>query len=332
MVGDGVVRWAAARSNLGSNNDLALKLAKISTVPYEEGVVMHRQLPSISVIIGTLAEARRRDSLYRAIGSVTSQHGVTTIPIVVVNGERFDPSLVAELRLRADIRYCYLTEASLPGAVRQGRRMVATPYFCFLDDDDEYLPGALQGRAELLAGCVDADAIVGGGFRAIGNRRTNCGWESGDALVHDPLRELLTYNWLPSCGALFRTARIDCDFFDDMPRFLEWTHVAFKLCLMKRLIFSAVAGHVVHDTEESVSKSSAFKLVQPTIFQSLLLFDLPSDVRRALKVKYGSALHVVSDHYRSIGKFGYAWQFHVRSMLQPKGLRYLPYTRRLVRL
>ena len=87
--------------------------------------------PAVSVIIRTLAEGRRRDAIYRALQSIVSQQGVTAIPIVVANGDRFDPTLLEELQARRDLRFHYLELGSLPAAMQQGRAMVDTPFFCY---------------------------------------------------------------------------------------------------------------------------------------------------------------------------------------------------------
>src|SRR4051812_40745209 len=47
-------------------------------------------LPTIEVIIPTLCDTKRGPLLLRAIDSVVSQDGVLGLPVVVVNGSRFD--------------------------------------------------------------------------------------------------------------------------------------------------------------------------------------------------------------------------------------------------
>ena len=286
--------------------------------------------PAISVIIRTLAEGHRRDAIYRALTSITTQEGVKAIPIVVANGDRFDASLLAELEVRRDLRYCYLEEGSLTGSRRIGRTMVDTPFFCFLDDDDEYLPGGLRNRSELLLARDDADVVVGSGYRIVENVRSLSGWKGGEPSLRDPLRELLADNWLAPSAALFRSSRVDVEFFEDAPGNFEWTYLAFKLCVTKRVIFSDLPGHVMHDTPGSASKSDAYKLAQASVLRDILRLNLPADVHHALREKYGLALHEIADHYRMLKQYGKAWRFHLKSLLQPKGIRYAPYTRRLL--
>ena len=286
--------------------------------------------PTVSVIIRTLAEGRRRDAIFRALQSIVSQQGVTAIPIVVANGDRFDPTLLEELRGRRDLRFHYLELGSLPAAMQQGRAMVDTPFFCYLDDDDEYLPHGLQERVAMLGGHEEADAVVGGGYRVIGDQRSASGWKKGVASAQDPLRELLTDNWLAPCAGLFRSSQIGVEFFRDAPAYFEWTYLAFKLCLTKRIIFSDLPGHVMHDTEESASKSERYRLAEASVIQHILRLALPDDVDRTLRERYGVAMREIADHYRAREQYGTAWRFHLNSLIQRKGMRYLPYTRKLL--
>lgn len=57
----------------------------------------------VTAIIPTLCEAARRDRLFGAIDSLLDQGGVSVKVIVVVNGDRYDPALVEELRQLRDL-------------------------------------------------------------------------------------------------------------------------------------------------------------------------------------------------------------------------------------
>jgi glycosyltransferase involved in cell wall biosynthesis len=288
--------------------------------------------PAISVIIRTLAEERRRDAIRRALQSIISQRGVRAIPIVVANGDRFDPALLAELEARSDLRFHYLEQASLPAALLRGRAMVDTPFFCFLDDDDEYLPDGLRERMAMLLEDAEADVVVGGGYRVTADQRSPSGWKKGNAGAQDPLRELLVDNWLQPCSALFRSSRIGVDFFHDAPAYFEWTYPAFKLCLTKQIRFCDLPGHMIHDTDSSASKSENYQLAEASVIQHILRLPLPDDVHRAMCERRGAAMHQIADHYRRSGKFGPAWSFHLKSVIERGGLQYVPYTRKLLSL
>src|SRR5690348_6425889 len=102
----------------------------------------------ISVIIPTTCETRRWASLRRAISTAASQENVSTEVIVIVNGDRVDPECFKQLRGMHNLKVVIQKEGSLPLALRYGRSLVSSPFFCFLDDDDEYLPGGLWQRLQ----------------------------------------------------------------------------------------------------------------------------------------------------------------------------------------
>ena len=289
-----------------------------------------RPEPTVSVIIRTLAEATRRTALHRAIESVLDQQGIGAVPIVVANGDRFDHDLVRDLAKRSDLRYHYLPEASLPLAMQRGRAMVETPFFCFLDDDDEYLPHGLESRVAALSECDHADALVGAGYRLVGGRQYASGWKRGTGSACDPLRELLSDNWLPSCGGLFRSSSIGVEFFSDAPAYFEWTYLAFKLCIEKKLAFSDVPAHVTHDTEASSSKSEKYRLAEASVIAQILDLPLRRGTRRALRERERTVMHDIAEYYRVRRRHGLAWRFHAMSLVRPNGIKYLPYTRKLL--
>src|SRR5271156_2304964 len=93
----------------------------------------------ISIIIPTLVAVERTDLLMRAINSVLTDQGSTVVPIVVANGNRFAPEVLAALKSRRDIRYLYREEGDVVAARLAGRKLVDTEFFGALDDDDEFL-------------------------------------------------------------------------------------------------------------------------------------------------------------------------------------------------
>src|SRR5215831_17690441 len=106
---------------------------------------------TVSVIVPTNALARRRELTWRAINSVLDQTGICAIPTVIVNGPARDRDVTRELEADRRLRVHILEEAGLRNALQVGRRLVDTPWFAELDDDDLLLPGALASRVEALA-------------------------------------------------------------------------------------------------------------------------------------------------------------------------------------
>jgi len=48
---------------------------------------------SLDVVVRTLADSQRSGALFRALDSIQSQCAVSARPIVVVNGDRYDPQV-----------------------------------------------------------------------------------------------------------------------------------------------------------------------------------------------------------------------------------------------
>lgn len=137
----------------------------------------------------TLARPQRADTLRAAIASVVSQAGVRAVPLVVVNGDQFDPSLVEELSRRADLRVARVGPADLPGALRAGRDLVDARWFCELDDDDLLLPGTLAERLALIDGHPKFDVVVSNGI-VRGHAGDHLLLDGVDRLAADPLSAL----------------------------------------------------------------------------------------------------------------------------------------------
>jgi glycosyltransferase involved in cell wall biosynthesis len=72
-----------------------------------------------TIIIPTLAV--RQAELERAITSLLGQTGVELVPLVVVNGDKYDPDIIRQLRQRRDIRFHQITPPGVAGARFEGR-------------------------------------------------------------------------------------------------------------------------------------------------------------------------------------------------------------------
>lgn len=290
---------------------------------------MSLRRPDVSIIMPTMARRERAASLARAIHTVVSQEGAHGIPLVVVNGDAA-PEVLEPLRRRADIRLVVRDEANLPQALRAGRALVDTPYFAVLDDDDELLPGALRTRLDALAQAPGADVVVTNGFLAGAGRRV-LNVDDFQRICADPLRMLLERHWLPPCAGLFRTRAVTLDFFEEIPRYREWTYLALRLALALRICFAEQPTFVYRtDTPDSLSKSRAYCLAGPAAIRRMLELQLPDDVRATLRVRLAGDLHSASTRELDDGNFRAAWRWHLKSLAEPSGWRYLPYARNLL--
>lgn len=285
--------------------------------------------PQVSVIIPSAGAAARSQSLFAALDSVQGQAGVTVRPIVVLNGNTFSPELLDRLRARPGVQVDQVPEAGLPRAIRRGRELVATEYFCFLDDDDLYLPDTLQLRTGFLAEHPDHDCVVTNGWRS-GPQGRRPAIEGFAGVAAAPVEVLMTRNWLASCGGLFRASTITPDFFDPHQKYFEWTLIAFKLALRVRVGFLDVPTYVIHETEGSLSASVNSRLEEPAFVQRLVALDPPASVRRLLSEKLGRSHHSLSVFHLSAGEKRKAWQHHVASLFTRGGLKYLTFTRKFL--
>ncbi len=283
----------------------------------------------ISIIIPTTCEASRRASLRRAIASVTSQENVEVEVIVVVNGKRFDPAYYEELCGAPNLKVVYREEGNLPLAIRYGRSLVTAPSFAFLDDDDEYLPGALWRRLQPMLADETLGYVVSNGYSQSAGRDEPA-VRHVDAVCKDPLRALLGENWLASCGGLFRSSSVGVDCFDGSTRYFEWTYLAYKLASSLKMVFVDVPTYRIYDSANSLSKSEAYLNAEIPVLAKILDLELPQDVKLSLREKMGRAYHTLSNFYRRKGELRRAWRFHLTSLGYPGGLRYLAYSRRLL--
>jgi glycosyltransferase involved in cell wall biosynthesis len=286
---------------------------------------------AVTVIIPTLGLRERAASLQAAIASALAQDGVCPTVLVVLNGARRDADVECALREDRRIELLVREVGGLPAALAAGRALVTSPWFTALDDDDFLLPGALLLRVRALEERSDCAAVITNGFRRNG---------SGDELhvkpdngVHaDPLRTMLQGNWFLPGSWLCRTESVGLEIFEAMPSYLECTYLALRIATEHPIVWRdtpTVVYSVGSPAAESLSR--AYVLGQVAGLRRIIALNLPDDVRRALRARIAGAYHAAADHERAAGALLGAWRWHVASLMQPSGWRYLPFTRHLVR-
>lgn len=284
---------------------------------------------TVTVIIPTTCELRRKEQLAQAIASIQQQKNVNAQILLVVNGQRFDPDMLAELRGRTDLKVEYREEGNLPKALVHGRRQVTTDYFCFLDDDDWLLEHSLDMRVQALERDASLDVAVTNGYNVFEQRREIRVRHTTD-INTQPLLALIAGNWLASCGGLFRTSTIGAEYFEGLIKFYEWTLLAFRLCQERKILFINEPTFAIRDTPGSLSKSSDFVLSDEALLRLMLAGNIPDEARQALRRKLTGTLHTISEHLLDQGHYWRAWEYHLKSLFYPGGLVFLPYTRRLL--
>lgn len=284
----------------------------------------------IDVIIPTLCDARRGPLLLRAIDSVVSQDGVAAMPVVVVNGARLDPVLLAQLEARDDLRLIRIAEPDLFRARRAGFEALRTAFFATLDDDDVFLPGALAKRLAILRADPRVDWVVSNGLLATPDGESPFIADIA-AARRDPYGTLLDYCWLCTGGNLFRTAAFAADMFDAV-RSMDVTYIAFRLLAEgKTVAFLDEPTFRYFCHPDSTSKQDFYNLPAAAALRAMMRLPVPRSVRRGLAGKYRRAMHDVASYHLREGRLPEAWVAHLRSMAGPRELlRYAAFTRKLL--
>lgn len=289
--------------------------------------------PSIvTIVIPTLASPRRADSLRRAIESVRAGNSVPLEILVVVNGARFDASLVSELEHRDDVRLERIGEASQTSALARGVSISSTPFLGFLDDDDEYLEGAVDRKLEALEAQPKAAILVANGFRSIDQRDRLALTNLADVEA-DPLIALLTKNWLPSCGGLYRRSQIASDLFVDLPDYLEWTWIAFRIAHEHGGVVTLDEPTFrIHTSPSSLSKSPEYLLERSRMLRRMLRQCSRPEAISLLRLHLAQALYDASLHHLQRRNVLEAWTNHLRCLRMAEGWRYWKHTAKLLGL
>lgn len=283
-----------------------------------------------TIIICSLAIIERAASLERAIRSVLEGNVSTPSVLVVVNGNRFDRTLLATLRARTDIEVLQISTASLSDAIAAGRRAISTPFFGFLDDDDEYLPGAVDLRLSLLDKHPEASLVGTNGYRHL-NGVDEKVMSHIDLVSSDPLTALFREPWLGSCSALYRAASMPNEMFDNIARYLEWTWLAFVISTAgKRVVTADVPTFRIFDTAGSESKSDAYMQAQIAIFERMLKLVESATIRAKLETRIRDSWHNRAVAALRGGESKEAMLCHLRCLRSRGGWRYLSFTRHLI--
>jgi glycosyltransferase involved in cell wall biosynthesis len=282
--------------------------------------------PSISVVIPTMASIHRTPLLFRAIASVLHDGAH---PIVVVNGTRYHPDTLRALQRRTDLTCFYFDRGDHCAARLVGRLAVKTEFFALLDDDDEYLPGALRYQMEHIAG---ADVLVTNGFVHT-NGQDQIAFKDLTHVGEDPITALLGDNcWVHPGGALYRTAQVPAHYFKAPPS-MELTYTALRLVLTRKFLFdNTPTFRWYHATPESLSATPHWQFGEPDAIQRMLALQPPYRFKRMLAKKYSASLHRLFNLELAAGRRRAAWKWHLRSLMTWYGWRYLLASRHLLRV
>ena len=289
--------------------------------------------PQVSVIIPTTCEAARAMLLKRAIASVTMQEGVVPEVLLVCNGNRQDPGLLENLKELAGVRIVHQDEGNVSKARHFGvLHATKGEFFCFLDDDDELLPGCLHRRLKIMAVESDCDVVCTNGLIHVSGTETPLvSSDVASTINADLCGTFLRQNWFASPASMFRARKIEPGMFDFHFKYFEWAYLFFLLISKHRKIVfdDSITYRKYEDNPLSVSKSIDYSLAYPAFLQELQQLNLAKPVKAALHEKYVAALNSRSNLYRQQGRWLDAWRSHIECLAHG-GLRYVPYTRHLL--
>lgn len=285
---------------------------------------------TVSVIIPTTCETSRATMLYRAIDSICIQTGVQTEILVICNGHKQDSHLLESLKKNSWIRIASLPEGNVSKARHHGLRIASGEFFCFLDDDDEYLPGGLSHRIDIMKKSNCDVVVTNGLIQKLGIHFPLIS-SAAEEINADVCKSFLKQNWFASPALLFRRSSIKEELFDFQYKYFEWTYLFFVLVSeQKKIIFDDHLTYRIYgDTPQSSSKTIEYSLAYPDFLLDLKKLDLPKHLKIAINKKYITALNVQSNIYRKQGQWLKAWQAHLKC-LALGGVQYLSYTRHLL--
>lgn len=284
----------------------------------------------VSVIIPTMASTQRASMLKRAIESIRRSSRSPIRIITVVNGRQYDEKLCNWLKSQSDVQFDYLETPSLPSAVLKGRELVTSTFFSTLDDDDEFLEGAIDKRVYLMENSPNIDLVLTNGYRNVNGI---------DAIVYQRLAEvpansiqtLMDFNWLNSCNALYRASSFEAKYFIDGHPYAEWTWLAYKLAMdNKKILILNEQTFRINDTSGSLSKSQSYQNSYIALFERMLKCAPPYDVAKSIRRKMGAAWHDASNASMNNGDSMEAFKYHLRSLFEPGGFQYLSYSRKFL--
>jgi hypothetical protein len=280
----------------------------------------------VTVIIRSAAQPARADALKRAVESVVTQANADVTCSVIFNGRACDPHLVRWARRQPRTRCTTLYSGGKREATIAGRQLVQTPFFCYLDDDDELMPGALSHCLAFMEENPLLDCVATNGY--------HCRAGIDDTLfpvtrrfVKGELLESLVEarNWLASGAAMFRTDTVAPSYFQNLPKHREWTVIAFRLATDRNVLFSDMPTCRIHSSPQSESKTDTYAEAALEAWRQISICNQRAELVRKIKVQQALALRSLCSYYRLKRRFGDAWAAYLRALASPAGWSYLPY-------
>lgn len=284
------------------------------------------RLPKVCAIVRSTGDRTRVELLERAVTSILTQTGIDVECIVVFNGSDFDDGLLKWTQAQRHTRTFVLDRADKALATLMGRALASGDFFCFLDDDDEYLPGALAFRANYLAERPLLDCVATNGYY-VSERRVRPVFAKAERFAREGYVESLLHsrNWLASCGGMFRSSTVPAAYFTNLTRHREWTLIAYRIATDLRVDFVNRLCYRVYNLAGSQSKRSSYVDAGVEVIDAMLAWPRGARYAAALRRQKARAYRGAASYYRICHDFGRAWSAYWRALRSPGGWRHAPY-------
>lgn len=289
------------------------------------------EISLVSAIVRSTGSPSRNAEFKRAVRSILSQSGVRAECIVVFNGVNLDDTLVEWVQSQENTRHVILSQADKARATLCGRRLVRGEFFCFLDDDDEFLPGAFERSANILQNTPRLDCLASNGFYVTA-KGVRCVFSRADQFARDGYVESLlrSRNWLASCGGMFRSVSVGPEYFENLPRHREWTVIAYRIATNLQVRFVNRLSYRIFSLADSQSKRASY--MDAATEALAVMLEATKDPRRAqlIRRRTSIAYHSIASYYRHRRDFRRAWAAYWSAVRSSGGWKYLPYAALLI--
>jgi len=249
--------------------------------------------------------------------------------IVVVNGAEVAPDALAALRDDQGVRVLEFGDIGVIRARYEGTCAATGSLIQYIDDDDEFFPGALASRRQELRDkgglMVVSDGVLdrGGAARPFPS--------GGVARITDPPLAILQESWNGTAAcAMYRREAVSPERMLALP-VMEWTVLGYLIAQQPNAVrFVAESHYRINDTPGSLSKQDWYCRGEVEALNTILRVTQRADLRREIYRKISAAQHDFARAELANGRLIASWRLHLASLARPGGLRYLRFTARLL--
>lgn len=284
----------------------------------------------LTVVIASMCNEPRFEQLRRACDSVRDMaRGHDYRIIVVANGSQVSDDVMRWLESRADVESVRLRSGSQSLARRMGAELADSEFLAFLDDDDELLPDTFAAKLAYFREHPDVDVLVTDGLWVDGATVKPI-FPPGGQLPADTVDAVMSLPW-GACSLTLRTKAIDLSVVDPQFKYFEWTLTALLLARKYRFGFLQTPTYRYYaDTPNSLSKHAEFATAAPDLWSRLLEAYTSTPYVERIRRRHQLECHYVAWQFGKRGMFAKAWSYHMRCLGSFDGVRYLPFTLKLL--